>query len=352
MQKIIFYVVALLCLVVTKIQAQETFEQRAKVIAENIENITREEKKILKDKVDVINTQLENKSITREEADKMKMEAATFHAKRIEERVAFEESRLNTLIKEKVDGKIQEASADSVTSKRVSIIEVRYRKGNGNGKRKEVIEKRTTSQLVLAGGVNNLVTGGAVANSKFRYWGSHFYEFGLTFNTRIMKNNNLLHAKYGMSLVYNNLRAVDNQYFVKNNDQTELVTSSTWLSESRLRNIQLIFPAHLEFDFTPKKVNEKGETRFRTHRSGRIGIGGYIGANLQTRQFLEYQRDGFEVEEKQKSNFNTNGFVYGLSAYVGYRSTSLYLKYDLNPLFKNNSADQNNISLGLRFDLN
>jgi len=29
----------------------------------------------------------------------------------------------------------------------------------------------------------------------------------------------------------------------------------------------------------------------------------------------------------------------------------LYLKYDLNPLFKDNVIDQNNISLGLRFDL-
>ncbi|MFT6749305.1 MAG: hypothetical protein ACJAQ1_001243, partial [Flavobacterium sp.] len=32
--------------------------------------------------------------------------------------------------------------------------------------------------------------------------------------------------------------------------------------------------------------------------------------------------------------------------------TSLYVKYDLNPLFKDNVAKQNNISLGLRFDFN
>jgi len=41
-----------------------------------------------------------------------------------------------------------------------------------------------------------------------------------------------------------------------------------------------------------------------------------------------------------------------LSTYIGYRETSLYLKYDLNPLFQNNAIKQNNISLGVRFDLN
>ena len=52
-------------------------------------------------------------------------------------------------------------------------------------------ELRTTSQFVFAAGVNNLVTDGSVANSDFRYWGSHFYEWGITGNTRIFKNNNL-----------------------------------------------------------------------------------------------------------------------------------------------------------------
>jgi hypothetical protein len=34
--------------------------------------------------------------------------------------------------------------------------------------------------------------------------------------------------------------------------------------------------------------------------------------------------------------------------YVGYKATSLYLKYDLNPLFKDNAVKQNNTRL--RFD--
>ncbi len=348
MQKIIFYVVAFVCLAVTKIHAQETFENRAKVIAANIEKITKEEKAILKNKVDSINARWEQNQITREEADAQKLEAANYHAKRIEERVAMEEASLNLLVKEQVDGKIKERDTVTVGDEE-GYFQLKYKKGRNKFKSGE---RRTTTQLVVAGGVNNVVSDGALANSKFRYWGSHFYEVGLTLNTRLMKEDNLLHLKYGFSAVYNNLRPSDNKYFVKNYDQTELVQSATWLKESRFRNVQLIFPVHLEFDFTPVKTNDKGEKIFRTHQKARMGIGGYIGANLRTNQFLEYERDGYDIEETQNSGFNTNGFVYGLSTYVGYRSMSLYLKYDLNPLFKDNAMKQNNISLGLRFDFN
>ena len=37
---------------------------------------------------------------------------------------------------------------------------------------------------------------------------------------------------------------------------------------------------------------------------------------------------------------------------IGFNKFSLYAKYDLNPMFKNNPAKQNNISLGVRFDMN
>ena len=74
--------------------------------------------------------------------------------------------------------------------------------------------------------------------------------------------------------------------------------------------------------------------------------------NIKSKQIIKYDLDGYETVEKTKGDFNVNSFVYGLSTYLGYKSTSLYLKYDLNPLFKDNTVKQNNISLGLRFDFN
>ncbi|NNE77207.1 MAG: hypothetical protein HKN31_09055, partial [Pricia sp.] len=72
---------------------------------------------------------------------------------------------------------------------------------------------------------------------------------------------------------------------------------------------------------------------------------------LSTRQKLKYELDGENVKEKLKRNYNTSNFVYGLSAYAGFDSILLYVKYDLNPIFKDATIEQHNISLGLRFDL-
>ena len=64
---------------------------------------------------------------------------------------------------------------------------------------------------------------------------------------------------------------------------------------------------------------------------------------------LEYKDvNGVDIKEVQYNNFNMNTINYGISTYLGYRSTSLYVKYDLNPLFKNTQT--RNFSLGIRLD--
>jgi hypothetical protein len=171
-------------------------------------------------------------------------------------------------------------------------------------------------------------------------------------NTRIQKNNNLLHAKYGLSLMYNNLRPTDNRYFVVNGNQTNLEVSTTHFNDSRFRNVYLVVPMHLEFDFSKKTQNDD-QPVFKTHQSFRIGLGGYVGGNIKSKQFLCYvDENGNDVTQKAKGDFNVNDFIYGASAYIGYKAISLYTKYDLNPLFRHNVLKQNNISLGLRFDFN
>ncbi|HCW64072.1 MAG TPA: hypothetical protein DG752_05345, partial [Leeuwenhoekiella sp.] len=56
-------------------------------------------------------------------------------------------------------------------------------------------------------------------------------------------------------------------------------------------------------------------------------------------------------KDKFKQNYNTNNFIYGLSGYIAFGDTALYVKYDLNPIFKNNPVEQRNFSVGLRFDM-
>lgn len=344
MKNFIIYLSVLILTTTVKMFGQETFEERAKAIASQIEKITKEEKALLKLQVEDVSKELEKGIINREQADEKKLKLAESTASKIETRVSEEEQKLTLLVKEKVEGRI--AYLDTAKTKK--SFSISYRSKNDTIKHSE---KRTTSQFVFAVGVNNLVTNDAVAHSDYRYWGSHFYELGWSFNTRILKNHNLLHFKYGMSVQYNNLRPTDNRYFVENGDQTYLETASIKLNDSRLRNVNIVAPLYLEFDFSGNKKNND-KPFFQTHESVRLGLGGFAGFNVKTKQIIKYEENGHDFTQKEKGDFNTNDFVYGVGAYLGYKDTSLYIKYDLNPLFKNNVLDQNNISLGVRFDLN
>lgn len=351
MKNFIIYASMLLSLIVTKATAQGTvkvdvqetsFELRVKLIANKIDAITKEEKAALKAEIESVNKELEAGTITKEQADEKKLRFAEIRSKNIETRVGQAQEELKELVNQKVEGKIKDAK-DKITVKWDWTKNDSIRKNRG--------ERRTTSQFVFAAGVNNLVTDKSVAHSDYRYWGSHFYEWGFTSNTRLFKNDNLLHLKYGMSVMYNNLRPTDNRLFVVNGNQTNLETSSVNLKDSRFRNVYLTVPMHLEFDFTKSK-DKDGKKIFRTHESVRFGIGGYAGVRVKSKQKTKYELDGNDISIKEKGDFNVNDFIYGVSTYIGYKETSIYLKYDLNPLFKDNAIKQNNISLGVRFDLN
>jgi hypothetical protein len=67
-------------------------------------------------------------------------------------------------------------------------------------------------------------------------------------------------------------------------------------------------------------------------------------------QKLKYKENGDKEKDKIKG-YNTNNLVYGLSAYLSWGNVGLYAKYDLSPIFKDQAIDQNNISLGIRFDM-
>ncbi|WP_166920422.1 porin family protein [Flavobacterium poyangense] len=343
MKNFTLYLVILVFLFVSKVLGQETFESKAASIARKIEKITKEQKALLKEEVEVVNVQLSEGKITQEQADKRKKELAEARAVIIEEKVTLAQSELNDLVQQKVDGKIKEQD-----SSHIYVIRWDPKKKDRDSIRGE---KRTTSQFVFAAGLNNMMVDGKLQDDKYNFGGSHFYEWGFTYNTRLMKNDNLLHAKYGLSLMYNNIRPTKNNSFVVDGDQTNLEVNAINLRESRFRNVYIVLPVHLEFDFSRPKVKD-GKTYFRTHKSFRFGVGGYAGINVKSKQILKFEEEDLKYKTTIKGDYNVNNFIYGLSSYIGYRDISLYLKYDLNPLFRDNLVKENNISLGLRFDLN
>ena len=342
MQKIILYISIALVTLVNTVSAQEkTFEQKAKEIAVNIKTIAEEEKKALKMEVEAIDLAVEKGKMTKEEADKQKTKAAEERAKNIETRTAEQETALRELVNGKLD---IEESTDTLKSKlKISIA---------SKKDSLKSENRTSSQMVMAFGYNNVLTDGNLANSVFKFNKSSFFEIGHTWNTRIAKNSNFAHFKYGFSVQYNELVPTNNTMFAESGNQTILVSSPVILDKIKFRNVNLVVPMHFEFDFSKTKEVD-GNKIFKSHKGVRIGLGGYAGLNVKSKQKIWYDDvNGNEVMQSTKGDFNVNDFVYGVSTYIGYKQTSLYLKYDLSPVFENNVVDQNNISLGLRFDWN
>ena len=355
---------------------EKTFEKEVSKVSKRIAHITKTQKDSLKIKVVAIDKRFEKGEITKTTASILKKEVASYHARRIEKLVGEQERLLQLLVQDKTNGKIASSDDTIVTEDDNNTFTIGNKTfrlninnnnrddendenydnsdSDSNRRQKNKRSRRTTSQFVFAMGVNNVLDHGQIESlndSEYKLWQSHFYEVGWTWKSRMNKNPGIFYFKYGVSFLWNNLRLDNNQYHVKNGDITEIQTFGDQLTESRLRHVQMNFPMHFEWDLSRNNKYSDTRTSDRTNKSFRLGVGGFAGFKLGTRQYLEYKDiNGVDQKVVQKDNYNMNTINYGLSAYLGYRSTSLYVKYDLNPLFKN--TDTRNISMGIRLDLN
>ena len=318
------------------------------------ENIVQEEKEALKIKIENINGLLQNQAITKSEAETLKEKAAENHALNIENRIAIVDNELALIHRNGIDstktrgGSITIGLGDKdFNNSRFWGLQVK----EGSSKKYAKYDRRTTSGAVVASGLNNAITEGeSLEDSDFKVGRSRFFEIGWVWNTRVFENTNWLRVRYGLSLQFNGLKPTDNRFFVDTGEQTELQTFPLDLKKSELRMDNLVIPVHFEFG-PSKKIEQDDYFRYTTDRQFKFGVGGYGGVQLGARQKLKFKEDGERKKYKLKENYNTTNFVYGVSGYIGWGAGSIYAKYDLNPIFKNNAVAQRNISLGLRVDL-
>jgi hypothetical protein len=321
-------------------------EQNNKEKIEQLQNqkeqIIAEEKESLKKEVEAINRRAEAKEIDWEEAEKLKSETARKHALNIQNRVAIIDNQialLNRGSEESEGDEDQDANRDEQDEQDDNW----YNKSHYS---------RTSTHLVVAVGFNNALTENqSINDSDFKAAGSRFFEIGIAWRTRVFERSNWLRLKYGFSFQFNGLKPTENRYFVDNDGITELVEYPLELDKSKFRMDNLVFPVHFEFG-PSKKIESERSVWFSTKKQFKIGLGGYAGVNIGERQKLKYEEDGEDVKQKLKGDYNTNDFIYGLSGYIGFGGTSVYVKYDLNPIFDDPNTELRNISAGLRFDLN
>ncbi|EDM43746.1 hypothetical protein SCB49_09150 [unidentified eubacterium SCB49] len=327
--------------------AQETDTTVSK-LQQAKEQVVKDEKSALKAEVEAINARLEKKEITTEEADALKKEAAEKRALNIENKVAILDNKMALLQR---NGALSE-EGESIGLKLTIGDDGNEKVFNiGNDQKDVVYDRRTSSGLVFAFGLNNAIgEGQSLDDSPYSIGKSKFAEIGWSWKTRIFKNTNWLRVKYGVSFQFNGLKATDNQYLVDTGGQTDLQVFPLDLDKSKFRMDNLVIPVHFEFG-PSKKIEKENYFRYSTYNKLRFGLGGYAGVNLKTIQKLKYEEDGENIKEKIKSSYNTNNFIYGLSGYIGWGGTAVYAKYDLNSIFKDNPGAVHNVSLGLRFDM-
>lgn len=326
-------------IVMQGVQAQEeTKSEKIERLQQQKDEIIAEEKAALKKTVENINQRLEKNELTQDEASVLKEEAARKHALNIENRIAIVENEL-AWISRNAEWEDEENPVEKDKDDKW---------GNRD------VYNRTSTYLVMAVGLNNVIQKGEdfdFNDPEFKLAGSRFFELGLAWRTRVFQNSNWLRLKYGFSFQFNGLKPTDNRIFVEDGDLTYLEEYPIELKKGKFRMDNLVFPLHFEFG-PSKRVDTDSQTWFSTADNFKIGVGGYAGINIGERQKLKYEENGDNVKRKLKGDYNTNDLVYGLSAYMGWGDTSLYVKYDLNPMFKEPNVELNNVSVGLRFDLN
>lgn len=300
-----------------------------------IDEVVEHQKNLMKEEVEAVNIKLDKELISNEEAVVLKKEIAKKYALEIQRRV--------TNIKHGSEGVNGKVSLVIGGDKFISI-----QSGNDSIRK---YDRRTYSDIVVAVGFNNVVQkGNSLNDSDFKAAGSRFFELGFAWRTRVFRESNWLRFKYGVSLQYNSLKPKDNKYFVKEDNTTRLETFPYDLRKSKIRFTNLVVPIHFEFG-PSKKIEREHYFRYSTRRKFKVGLGGYAGLRIGTRQKLKYSVDGDSKKDKHKNDFNANDFVYGLSSYLSWGGVGLYTKYDLNPLFGSPNSKLNNISLGIRFDM-
>ncbi len=311
------------------------------------------EKEILKNEIERINKLLSDKQITAEDAQSQKEKAAKTAALNIDNKTAILDNQIELAERDqKYDIKPHSGSSiglglgNAYDDNGSMLLGIQY----DNETQKPRYDKRTIGKVVAAGGVSNTIRDGeSFRSSPYKWIRSNDSELGYMFKKRLYKDNNFTRLTYGLSFQTHNFFASNNKYFVDSEGQTTLQPFQSNLKKQHLRITNLVLPIHFEFGPSEKQVFPD-RIRYKLD-SWRIGFGGYAGMNIGAMQRLKYDTGNNKIDDRLKRDYNVNNFIYGVSAYIGLGPFALYMKYDLNPLFKNAAVEQRVIATGIRLDM-
>lgn len=293
------------------------------------ETVEFNEKEKLKEEIKEINKRVNKEQITADEGEELKKVAADKHAQNIENQLSIIDSKIALLERNAAEDDFSYYEDMEFLKQDEQDFEVSIGKQKGRTK---------MGGHVTLGLATSFIENQKFSDSPYKIGGSYFWEFGMDFHTALTKNG-FLRLNYGLGFQFDILKPIDNQYFSRDDNVTELQDYPAALKNSRMTFSNIIIPVSLEIGKANKRYYA-GKFKF--------GIGGFVGLNLSDIQNLMYYDEGLKVEERIKGNYNSNNLIYGVTTFIGYDFVTLYAKYYLNPLFSSNPVAEHIGGIGIR----
>ena len=179
------------------------------------------------------------------------------------------------------------------------------------------------------------VAGQAPGRLELRPEGSRYVNIGFAYSQRLGGKRSPLYLSLGPEFGFNNYMLQGNNRWANVNDRTEIVgeSSERELQKSKLSTTTINVPLMLTMNLR----NARGRTAFT------LGAGGFAGYLLGQHSKVKYYQNGDSHKDKDRGSFNLNEFQYGLQGTLGVGNLTLFTKYNLNDLFKDNRGPQTQV---------
>jgi hypothetical protein len=171
-----------------------------------------------------------------------------------------------------------------------------------------------------------------------RAWRSGFFEIGVLSRYRFSKSNrnSPYYASLAATIITNSIRFAGNSY-LKNTPEPVFELSPQSLERSSFDRTSMVFSAGLAY-ITAKKNGFLCEVQ------------GYAAIRLQSHSTQRFVAENSTSIVNTYGRYGQNPLSMGISAAIGIKTLSIYGRYDLTSLFKNQLFDGiYPFSIGLRF---
>jgi hypothetical protein len=211
---------------------------------------------------------------------------------------------------------------------------------------------RTWQSFNFDFGTNNWLSDGKFPDSNdelysVRPWGSWYVGLASIQRTRLAKK---FFLEWGIGVNWYNFKFQEDNVLIQKDDAgTHFVEDMREVDfkKSKLEVCYLTASIIPVVDFGDNSRKARIWDGYRN--SFRIGLGPYIGYRIESHSKLVYKDDEKE-KDKNHDSFYINAMRYGVRLQLGYRSTDLFLNYDINELFvEGKGPSLNAFSFGVIF---